>query len=123
MGVKICGTVVRGAGEGRKFGYPTANLAVPGKAQRPPAGVYACWVWRAGQKHPGALVSGVAWEGEGVPRVEVYLIGVSADLYGETLEVEALEKIRDIEQINEPGALKARIEKDIAAIRVLLGLT
>lgn len=123
MGGSIRGTVVRGAGEGRQFGYPTANLALPSDTQRPPAGVYACWVWRAGHKYPGALVSGVAWDGPSLPRLEVYLIGLNHDMYGEILEVEVVKKIRDIEQFQDTVALQARIAQDIAAIRTLLGVS
>ena len=118
---KVCGSVVPGKQEGRHLGFPTANLLLKFNSLRPAAGIYACWVEGVGTKlWPGVLVSGVYWEAEGMPRVEVYLIDFDGDIYGQALQISVVQKLRDV--IIEPDIikLKEQIAADIVAARRVL---
>jgi riboflavin kinase / FMN adenylyltransferase len=115
---KVRGLVVHGEGQGRSTGYPTANLKVEPGSFRPHPGVYLAWVDGADQpRHPSLLVSGVAWDAVGVPRIEVYLLDVEVDLYGRELTVEIGKRLRDAMRFSSPEALVQQIEADVAAAR------
>ncbi len=116
---EVRGTVVAGDGRGRTLGFPTANLALPPGLAVPADGVYAV---RAGL--PGAeLRPGVANVGTrptfgGEERkVEVHLLEGSGDLYGATLRVAFVARLRDERRFDGPGDLAAQIEADAAAAR------
>jgi riboflavin kinase/FMN adenylyltransferase len=53
--------------------------------------------------------------GEQRMKVEVHLIGFQGSLYGQPLEVDFIARLRDIQRFDNVGALKAQLEKDIAA--------
>lgn len=120
---KISGIVVRGKGEGRKIGYPTANLELIGDCVRPPAGVYACKVQlENGQKVLGILISGVFLEPTGNLGEEVYLLDFNDDLYGQKLSLEIIDKIREVVKISNAVDLVKLIESDIQLTRKILKL-
>lgn len=119
---KISGVVVSGKGEGRKSGYPTANLRVI-DGSRPPAGVYACWVQlENGQKVSGILISGVWLEANGDLGEEVYLLDFNGDLYGQKLSLKIIDKIREVVKIFNAADLVKLIESDIELTRKILKL-
>ena len=86
----VRGTVVEGRHEGAALGFPTANVALPALAQRPPAGVYAGFAFDGTTAWPAAINVGVppTFQGEdGAAELEANLLGFSGDLYGATLAV------------------------------------
>lgn len=108
------GTVIRGDGVGRKLGYPTANLDTPQWDIGLPKGVYAVQVLVKEEWCNGAMtIQEDPW------KVEVHVLDFGANLYGEELEVDVIEKVSDWEHIDNPTALKEKIYKDIALIREL----
>jgi riboflavin kinase/FMN adenylyltransferase len=119
---EVRGTVVAGDGRGRTLGFPTANLALSPGLALPGHGVYAV---RAGR--PGAdLVPGVANVGTrptfgGEERsLEVHLLEGSGDLYGATLRVAFVARLRGERRFAGPADLAAQIAADVAAARALL---
>ncbi|MBI5465667.1 MAG: riboflavin kinase [Candidatus Kerfeldbacteria bacterium] len=122
--VIVKGQLTAGKGEGRLLGYPTANLKLEPSSLRPEEGVYACWVTRSGSPGPvaGILISGVYQEPGQTPRVEVYILDFSGDLYGVSLEVKVVAKLREVVRGVALTQLKQRIEQDIADTRKILGL-
>jgi riboflavin kinase / FMN adenylyltransferase len=119
---KLVGTVVSGKGEGRKIGYPTANLKVT-DGSRPPVGVYACWVQLENNKKvPGILISGVFLESTGDLGEEVYLLDFSDDLYDQKLSLEIVGKIREVVKVFNTTDLVKLIEHDIELTRRILKL-
>jgi riboflavin kinase/FMN adenylyltransferase len=120
---KLVGLVVIGKGEGRKIGYPTANLKLLDNSFEPPAGVYACWTQLENNKKvPGILISGAWLETNGDLSEEVYLLDFSSDLYGQKLSVEVVDKIRELVKITNPVDLVKLIERDIKTTRKILKL-
>lgn len=120
----ISGRVKKGAQRGRELGFPTANLEFFGRVL-PPDGIYAAWANTANlTRVPAALYIGSRPMFSGPKRgVEVHLMdGQNHALYGEHLEVELLEKIRDDANFNSLSELKEAVAKDLQAIRQRLGL-
>jgi riboflavin kinase / FMN adenylyltransferase len=120
----LSGEVVRGDGRGRTIGVPTANVAVaPGRAL-PADGVYACWATPEGEGRVPAVVN-VGWRptfGGTSRTVEAHLLdGGDPDLYGRSLELAFVARIRGEERFDGVEALLDRIGRDIAAARRILG--
>jgi riboflavin kinase/FMN adenylyltransferase len=116
---RLRGTVGPGDGRGRSLGFPTANLALPPLRLRPRAGVYGVRVHLegevyAGVAHLGARPTFAAPE----PVLEVHLLDFSGgELYGRTLDVEMLFRLRDVQRFPDTEALRRAIQADIAAAR------
>lgn len=94
----VSGKVVQGDGRGKELGYPTANI-VPISARKivPGRGVYLVNVNHPGGRYFGLMNIGVLPTiGEGrAETLEVHLLDFTGDLYGETLTVTFLERLRD----------------------------
>ena len=93
----ISGRVVHGDGVGRKLGFPTANIQL--KHNRPPlSGIYVVQVHVEGM----GVLQGVSSLGvrptvkqDARPVLEVHLFEFNKDIYGESIELELLKRIRD----------------------------
>ena len=86
------GTVVKGDQRGRELGFPTANLVPDDRLAIPGHGVYAAFA----NGVPAAVNVGVRptfESGRGV-LIETYLIDRDEDLYGKTLRVAFVERLR-----------------------------
>ncbi len=116
----ITGTVVEGFQKGRELGFPTANVystdeLIPGR------GVYAVVVdWRE-QRYGG--VANIGFNptfGRTQLSIEIHLFNFSDQLYGETVEVHFVRKIRDEQAFPSIAALVEQIGRDVEAAHVLL---
>lgn len=118
----IRGLVAVGDRRGAGLGFPTANL-VEVESFCPPPGVYAGRVNIKGRVFPAACNLGPnpTFEVHGV-KVEVHLVGFEGDLYGQSLEVEFLARLRDVRKFSGPEELKARLALDVAETRRLATL-
>jgi riboflavin kinase/FMN adenylyltransferase len=110
------GIVVKGEGRGRKLGFPTANLKLDNKLTLP-YGVYATIAMDGHTQYPSVTNVGVrptfqTGERELPALVETHLLDVNLDLYGSSLEVQFISRIRDEKRFNGIGELKAQIQKD-----------
>jgi riboflavin kinase/FMN adenylyltransferase len=123
---RVSGRVVEGARRGRSLGFPTANLA--GIATLlPAAGVYAATaVIDEADKgaatppacYPAAVHVGAnVTFGETVLTVEAHLVGYGGDLYGRTLHVDFLQRLRDTCRFPSQEALVARLTADVQQAR------
>jgi riboflavin kinase/FMN adenylyltransferase len=115
----VRGRVVRGERMGRKLGFPTANLKIP-LAARPPRGVWKVLVkgTTVGEKI-GACNVGVRPTLGGVRLVvEVHIPGFKGNLYGRTLTLSFLKRIRAERRFPTLAALKAQISKDVRSLGV-----
>lgn len=120
---RITGTVVAGARRGRTLGFPTANLADVATLV-PAAGVYAA---RAtvpdGRTFPAAVHLGPAASfAETRSTIEPHLVGFTGDLYGGTLHVDFLDRVRETRRFASVEELKAQLAADVAAaVRIAAG--
>ncbi len=115
------GVVIKGEGRGRKIGFPTANLKIENKLTLP-YGVYASFAVLAGKHYPSVTNVGVRptfqLEGHELPAlVETHLLDTTIDLYGTTMEVEFLSRLRDEKKFSGVEELKEQIAKDILIAR------
>lgn len=121
------GNVVKGDGRGRKIGFPTANLRVEDKIALP-NGVYATKVTVAGEHHFGATNVGVRptfyqdqESGMALPKlVEAHLLDFNADIYGHTVDIHFVKKIRDEFRFSGVESLVAQISQDVIKCREAL---
>src|SRR5213596_2828421 len=122
------GVVERGAGRGRTIGIPTINLApLDPRKLLPPDGVYAVWV-ELGERETGdgKRYGGMMNQG---PRptfgvyargLEIHLFDFTGDLYGATVTVEWVRRLRDTQTFPSRQALTDQIERDAIAARAVL---
>jgi riboflavin kinase/FMN adenylyltransferase len=109
------GEVVRGDGRGRELGMPTANLVPDPHYAVPGHGVYAAWA----HGHPAAVNVGVRPtfdSGRGL-LVEPYLIDFDDDLYGQTLRVAFVQRLRGERRFDSVDALVEQMHRDVEEVR------
>jgi riboflavin kinase / FMN adenylyltransferase len=105
------GEVVPGDRRGRELGIPTANIVPDERFVVPGHGVYAAWA----HGYPAAVNVGVrpTFEtGRGL-LVEAHLIGFDGDLYGETLRIAFLERLRGEKRFESVDDLVAQMNRDV----------
>jgi hypothetical protein len=128
---RLEGLVGAGDQRGRLLGFPTANLQPDPRKVLPANGIYAVRVRLPGERaftHAGAANVGVrptfTAEGEVARRlVEVYLLDATLDLYGLTIGVEFVARLRPEQRFSGPNALedlKAQMARDIRQTRLAL---
>ncbi len=117
----MIGKVVKGKGRGKNLGFPTANLEFPSSKLIPAPGVYAVWVYFKGKKFKGAMNIGTkpTFEDKELT-VEVHIFDFKEEIYGETLEVEIIKRIREEKRFSSLEALKEQIQKDCILISQIL---
>lgn len=120
----IRGLVVQGAGRGRTIGVPTLNLAPPDPRKLlPPDGVYAVRVEVRGKRYGGMMNQGPRPTfGESARALEAHLFDFSGELYGETVRVEWVRRLRDVQAFPSREALVAQLERDRQSARASLNL-
>jgi riboflavin kinase / FMN adenylyltransferase len=110
----VVGRVGQGERRGRLLGVPTINLSeLSPRKLLPPDGVYAVRVeWRGG--HAGGMMNQgpkPTFE-DGRRTLEAHLFEVDADLYGEWVRVEWVERLRDIERFESVQHLRKQLDRD-----------
>ncbi|WLD58852.1 bifunctional riboflavin kinase/FAD synthetase [Salinispirillum sp. LH 10-3-1] len=118
----LAGRVIHGQQLGRKLGFPTANIGL-GRYRRAVNGVYSVWVQigERAERLPGVANVGVKPSFSHLaPLLEVHLLDQSIDLYGQVLNVEFVEKIRDARKFDTLADLQAHIQKDTETARAQL---
>ena len=117
----LSGTVVLGDQRGRTLGFPTANLEVDPQLLLPGDGIYATWAIIDGKRHQAATSIGVRPTFDLTQRlVEVFIMDFSEDLYGKTVGVEFITKVRDQEKFDGLDALIKQINQDVDDCRQVL---
>ncbi len=124
----IRGKVVRGAGRGRTIGIPTINLEPPDPRKLlPPDGVYAVSVTvekretGIAKRYGGMMNQGPRPTfGDQARTLEVHLFDFDGELYGETVDVEWVRRLRDVQAFPSRDALVAQLERDRQAARATL---
>ncbi len=102
------GVVARGRGLGRKLGFPTLNIRVPGSKLLPPAGSYAAFAGKGCFRRKA-----VAFVVPGKNLIEVHVPSMRGELYGERFSVELVSFIRAPEPVGSEDELKRKITEDL----------
>jgi riboflavin kinase/FMN adenylyltransferase len=111
------GTVVEGDERGRKLGFPTANIVPSDDLVCPGHGVYAAFA----DGRPAAVNVGVrpTFEtGRGL-LVEAFLIDYDGDLYGRTLRIAFISRLRGERRFAGVEELIAQMHQDVEMAREL----
>ena len=113
------GVVVRGAGEGRKLGFPTANLEYVDWLRVPGDGVYAGLSVIDGAEPLRAAISiGTRpTYGEHPRVVEAHLVDVSRDLYDRPMRLFFVSRLRPQRTFADTEELADTIAQDVSAVR------
>jgi riboflavin kinase / FMN adenylyltransferase len=112
------GEVVHGAARGEALGFPTANLALAERQQLPELGIYAGAVRTPDATWwPAAISVGTRpqFYDDAEALVEVHVAGYRDDLYGATLDVSFLERLRGEMKFDSVAGLVDQIERDVVA--------
>ncbi|QDU54574.1 bifunctional riboflavin kinase/FAD synthetase [Aeoliella mucimassa] len=114
---RIRGLVTHGAGRGTDLGFPTANLEGI-DTLLPAHGVYAAVAWVAERAAAAAVNLGPnPTFGDMATKVEVHLIDCDAALYGNILEVDFLDRLRDTRPFASVDELKHQVTADVATAK------
>lgn len=113
---QLRGEVVHGDERGRELGFPTANLVPDEELACPGHGVYACL---ANGDTPAAVSIGVrpTFETGRGELIEAYLIDFDGDLYGSTLRLDFLSRLRGERRFDTPQALIEQMRHDVLRTR------
>jgi riboflavin kinase/FMN adenylyltransferase len=116
----IDGTVVRGDGRGRTIGVPTANLCTENELL-PPDGVYATTTTIDGIVKPSITNVGLrpTVDTSGRRTVETHIFNFDRDLYGASLRVGFVQRLRDERAFENVDALLTQIQADCQRARGL----
>ncbi|MFW6081819.1 MAG: riboflavin kinase, partial [Desulfosalsimonas sp.] len=105
---------------GRKLGFPTANIRIQDELC-PKTGVYAVMAQTAEGSYKGVANIGYSPTFDDyIFTVEVHLLDFSGNLYGQKIQVNFIERIRDEKKFNSIEELSAQIGKDIDSARKIL---
>jgi riboflavin kinase / FMN adenylyltransferase len=119
----IVGRVIRGQQLARTIGVPTANVLL--KTQLTAiSGVWAVRVELAnGQRYLGIANVGERPTVNCIkPLLEVHIFDFSADIYGQLISTEFVEKLREIEKFASFALLTAQIQQDIQQAKTVFNL-
>jgi len=117
------GIVEHGDERGRLLGFPTANLRPTDDSKLAPAnGVYAVWVEieslphgriAEAKKYPAMMNIGLRPTfGKMTRTIEAHLLDFSGDLYGATLNIHFVARLRSEQKFDSPQALVAQLQRD-----------
>ena len=111
--ITIEAEVIHGRKIGRALGFPTANMSLEGyNVER---GVYRSEVTIDGTTYRAMSNVGVRPSVGGKELLlETHVIGFSGDLYGRTLRVTLVEKLRDEKRFSSISDLKEQLQRDYA---------
>lgn len=117
----LSGTVLHGRGVGHTLGFPTANIDMSQTRKMLPGdGVYAVRirVEKLGLGNIGmANLGAMPTFGIDKPSLEVHLLDFDGDLYGQTITVEFIHRLRDIVRFDSAEALQIQLQHDIEQTR------
>jgi riboflavin kinase/FMN adenylyltransferase len=116
----VDGHVVEGDKRGRDIGFPTANLATDNELL-PPRGVYATTATIANVVYPSVTNVGIrpTVDMSGRMTVETHVFAFDANLYGSSIRVGFVQRLRDERAFESLEALRGQIAADCARARVL----
>ncbi len=120
----ITGRVVKGEHVGTRLGFPTANLQVDDSHKMiPSAGVYAveCQLLNAnGKSLKGMMnIGSRPTFGDHAQTLEVHILDYEGDLYGQTITVSFIERLRNERRFDSEEELVAQLKEDALQVENL----
>jgi len=121
---QLTGKVMPGEHIGHQIGYPTANLEPADDSKLIPAsGVYAVWVHVEGEKEKRAAMMNIGmrptFDGH-KQTLEVNILDFEGNLYGKTLSVDFVQRLREERKFDSPEDLAIQLAKDRENVEYIL---
>lgn len=116
---RLPGVVAHGNALGRKLGFPTANLHLDMSERLVPAnGVYACMASVRGSAMPAVVNIGyrptVSGDDTAASKsIEAHIVGFDGDIYGESMSLSFIGRLREEKKFPSTDALVAQIKADV----------
>lgn len=120
LGRRFCveGPVVKGLQNGRKLGFPTANVCYDTQMALPEAGVYAGITYVKGLRLKSVInVGSNPTFGADKTTIESHILDYNDELYGEYMRVSFAKKLRPEIRFSSLSALQHQIAKDAETVR------
>lgn len=119
---RLDGEVVEGKRRGRTIGFPTINLRVDPRRLVPGPGVYAVRMPELSEREGRPVIAMMNIGGnptfqEQELKLEAHILDWDADLYGQRVAVEFVERLRDVEIFDGVETLIAQLQRDLARTR------
>jgi riboflavin kinase/FMN adenylyltransferase len=116
------GVVVKGEGRGKKIGFPTANIQVSSDLIVPDKGVYVTRTIYKGMTYQSVTNIGnnPTFKISNQIHIETNIFDFDADIYGETLNIEFISKVRDEKKFATVNDLIEQIKQDVQFSREFL---
>lgn len=119
----VTGKVISGQELGRSLGFPTANIELFSRNKLVPGnGVYACRILLNGVDFDGMVNIGVrpTVSDAAERHIEVNIFNLDQDIYGNTLQISFVSRLRDEMKFENLEALKSQLSKDAAHAKTIL---
>lgn len=119
----VTGQVVPGDGRGGSIGIPTANLSLWPERAIPKIGVYVTHAHVNGRAYGSVTNVGVRPTfnpNAASPQVETHILGFNEIIYGQDIQVEFLERLRDEIRFPDVHSLISQIQADISRAKEIL---
>ena len=114
----VVGSIVHGNHIGSKIGFPTLNIKLSENYVLPKFGVYKTICYVDNVPHVSITNVGVKPTlGKNEISIEVHLLNFDKDVYGDVVNLEFLDFIREEKKFSSIDELKAQIEKDVEGLK------
>ena len=111
------GSIVKGDGRGRAIGFPTANITGHPLKLVPKNGVYACRIQLNDSVYKAVtnIGSRPTFTDSQETLIETHIVDFDRNIYGETIQLEFVNRIRDEIKFGSADELKRQISRDVQA--------
>ena len=116
----VSGRVTRGHQRGRHLGFPTANIVTRAEVL-PLDGIYATFLQV--DEHPWPSVTNIGVNptfGDGPRTTESYIFDFQGDLYGQSVRLFFVKRIREEKKFSSPSLLVEQMQKDVLSAQRIL---
>ena len=115
----VCGLVVPGKQEGRKIGFPTANIDVIDEYVIPAGGIYAGYIWVDGVRHEAVLNIGYnpTFNTNDYISIESFILDFDQDIYGKYVKQNFIKRLRPELKFDSVEALVEQMNIDVINAR------
>ena len=117
----LAGAVISGEGRGGVLGFPTANIAPPEGMAVPGDGIYAAFAHLDDRRLMTAVSIGTKPTfGEHDRAIEAFILDFDGNLYGNSLRLEFVRRLRDQVKFDSVEALLEQVDRDVTETRRIL---